>query len=611
MKTIRTLRLLLLGGATVGILFAVTSMASHPIAAARLLTAEKLVQQLFLPLTVKPGSGLSIAEVKVIQGTSASPDYAVYIAGRPTVVRVFVSTGSHTPVPGVAGKLCAYDADGGPLGCIPADNQTITAPSSEEDLATTLNFSLPLAWINPGFGYHVEIDPDNLIAEGNRDDNRYPFAGLQPFDFVSVPPIDVVIVPVEYQPYQGSAYLPRTDDLSYLTTLPIKLLPVAQINYQLRSSYLFAPDNSEENLDNREGKGWVKLLGDLTAIHSMEDGSGSKNYYGLVNSYDAHNCEGGCITGIGWIWTTDEGYRTAAGWSGWGAGNAAAGETFTHEVGHNFGMRHAPCPANLPNLEVGYPYGEGKIGQFGLDVAGGLLFHPDSYSDYMSYCKPNWTSDYTFWKIYERRRSQAASAVLTDQPTEALYVSGMISAGGEVLLRPVYSQLAPLPVTWQGSHRLELLAGDGRVLAVRPFDPVEIGDIEGYSGFGFFVPALDGLEGIRILDGDQVMVEKYRQPQSPIVAAEAGVLGADLEVDGKRIQWRADGGVGQQVVYRLRYSQDEGETWQVLALDLKQAAFDLPDNLGVDGEGVLLEIQASDGFNTDTKVYRWPVSPVD
>jgi hypothetical protein len=409
-----------------------------------------------------------------------------------------------------------------------------------------------------------------------------------------------MIVPVKYTPFSsGTSFLPETGDYAYLTWMSIKVLPISVANYQTHTMYSFFPTLSDHNLDNMTGAGWLQLLLELTAVHNLEDPTGNLNYYGLVNSFDAHGCESGCISGVSNQGATG-GLLTGVGWSGFGAGTVEAGQTLVHELGHNFGRPHVNCTGTEPKPDINYPYQAGLIGQWGLDISEGLLYNPLVYGDFMSYCSDVWTSDYNFWNIYSYRVSQSNRPTGGLPIKQTLYISGYRTPTGQVQLEPIYEQNSPLPAYRTGPYRVEMLGDQGKILAAYPFQMSEVADINGYASFGFFVPAIDDLQGIRILDSSRVLVEKVVPEQI-----------ADFPNERQRISPRISDGVftfnwdgiqysPQEIVYRLRVSQDRGRSWQVLALKLKETSFTLPINSGLDIKRAIFEVQATNGIHTST-----------
>ncbi len=582
--------------------------------AAPALQAPATPYLLYFPLIACSSPDLTIAGVRVIQGTSASYSYATYIADRPTTVRVLVSVDAGTSVPGATGRMYAYDGSSNLLGSLDSTN-TITAPSDESSMARTLNFNLPSNWLKPNYTYYVDVNPDGAICE-NRSNDRYPATGRAAFNFVTARPLNVVIVPVFYLPWGASTQFvpagydidnPEASDFGYLTSLPAKVFPVPNVAYTIHSPQSYIPSSSLDDLNGVNG--WYKLLDGITAIHNSEDPQPYDTvYYGVVNYYDAHGCPlPGCTIGVGWIGTGPGWGATSVGWTGYPNGAPDATNTMTHEMGHNFGREHTPCSGEGdPDLE--YPYSGGSIGVWGLDVATGTLYDPAIYKDYMSYCEPVWTSDYTFAGIKSFRDSVGFDQVRLDQPpVSALYVSGTIAPDGSLTLRPVYQQLARVNVPSKGTHTLELLGDGGKVLAAFPFTPQQIADSKGASGFGFFVPAVDGLAGLRVKAGNRTIKEK--SVAAPMAAANFArePLAAQRQARGTILRWTPAAHPSELVVYRVRLSRDAGATWQVLALDWGSPEFTVP--AGVDVANGMIEVQASDGIHTTTRTFNVGATP--
>ncbi len=556
----------------------------------------------YFPLVAR-SQDLWISRVRVIQG-STPDNYAAYIANRPTVVRAFVGANGGT-ISGVHGRIYGFNVTGTSLGSV--DSNTITAPSLEGDMNRTLNFTLPPNWLNPGTSYYIRVDPDNTIAEDNESNNRYPSSDTVSFNFVAARPVDIVVVPIMYLPW-GAAYStqPYLGNLDYIEWMPKEVLPVPSVTYTLHPmvNYIpnptaYPPTHDLYNPSNPgDASGWMDLLNQITTLHNQEDPGGTKIYYGVVNIADAFPGYSDYYTGMGWL-----NAPTATGWSGGPNGDSRASATISHEMGHIFGREHVLCRGDEDNPDHNYPYTNGSIGTYGLDVTTGQLLVPGVYADYMSYCTNVWTSDYTYAGIKQFRDSTAYAAVRASSsiPVPALYVSGSIAPNGTVTLRPLYEQNAPVDASSQGTHTLELLDTKGATLASYGFTPARVPDSKGFTGFGFFVPTAPGLTGLRIKTDGKTLAEKSvsalpsdtnfaRQPQAQ-----------QSLVQGNTLRWAAVTHPSASVVYRIRVSRDKGATWQVLALDWRTTEFTLPP--GVDLTGALVEIQASDGIHTVTRTF--------
>ncbi len=567
----------------------------------------------YFPVIASQAADLTISQVKVIQGATPAGSSATYIADRPTIVRAFVAVGNGSSVSGVTARMYGFDSSGNSLGSL--NSNSITAPSDESSMSKTLNFALPANWLKPNYSYYIDVNPDGTIVE-DRTNDRYPATGRAPFNFVTARPLNVEIVPILYLPfgfsgqYQPWGYNPndlQASNFSYATSLPAKVFPVPSVNYHIHSPMFYIPSSASYNLNDPNADGWYYLLQQVTALHNLEDPYPYDTvYYGLVNYVDAHGCAGGCTIGMGWIGV---GYdnawygATSVGWTGSPNGAADATNTLTHEIGHNFGRDHTRCTGTEYPYDPEYPYSGGSIGGWGLDLWTGALKNPALYRDYMSYCEPYvWTSDYTYAGIKTFRDAMGFDKALAAQrKAPALYVSGIIAPDGTVTLQPVYQQTASVKQSTKGTHTLELLGEKGKVLAAYSFTPQQIADSKGASGFGFFVPAVDGLEGLRVKAGNQTIKEKT------VPAAIAGAnfarqpLAAQRQARGTVLRWAPVEHPSEPVVYRIRLSRDGGATWQVLALDWRGAEFAVPP--GLDVANATIEIQASDGIHTTTQAF--------
>jgi len=546
--------------------------------------------QLYLPLAYHGDIDLYISAVKVIQGTTMSHGYQVYIADRETIVRVFVGVNDGSKVVGVSGELCGYNQNSALLGCVSSDNGSITAPSFASNITRTLNFTLPDDWLKPGYAYHVEINQDHHIAEGNKDNNRYPDVGIQPFNFVSAPALDVVVVPVVYQPFGSSeSYEPEMNDYSYLTFFPDDVLPIPSANFQFHEQVEYRPSEKKYNLDTEDG--WKQLLSIITSIQNSEDPNGAYNYYGLVYSSDAHDCDNGCIVGV-----ANQGERGAVGWSGPGPGKPHASKTMTHELGHNFDRKHVLCQGTENNIDQNYPYPDGMIGVYGLNVNNGQLLAPSDYFDFMSYCLNVWTSDYTYWNIFQFRDAQLSRGSGKTFDGQAMYIRGMLSPEDQVTLLPVYRQTVRTSLPDEGPFTVDLLA-------TYKFNMLDIADSAGHRHFGFFVPSSPETVGIRLREGDQILIEKSTQPSFSLQKSAQDLMVLDSVGDRTLVSWPEVSHPDEPVYYRLRLSKDGGLSWQVLALDWRDSSLLLPEISAVERNRSLLEIQASDGIHTSTQIY--------
>jgi hypothetical protein len=141
------------------------------------------------------------------------------------------------------------------------------------------------------------------------------------------------------------------------------------------------------------------MLDQMRELRVSESPPTDLSYYGLVRQAETFGeyCEGTCTTGIAGFGSQT---GTAAVGMGIGFPESAAG-TFVHELGHIYRRPHAPCGGPGAPDEL-YPYPDAGLGSWGYDFKTRELFDPASHVDFMSYCSPEWISDYNYQQILER-----------------------------------------------------------------------------------------------------------------------------------------------------------------------------------------------------------------
>ncbi|GBC78421.1 hypothetical protein HRbin08_01916 [bacterium HR08] len=543
--------------------------------------------RVYLPMIARSDPiDFSIAQAEVLQGTAMSPPYTVFIAGRSTIVRA-VPVVQGALYRRVTGRLTCYWGDS-PIATV--ERQAVARPFAEaaafgRDLGS-LSFKLPEGCREPGSSFIVELDPGNQVPETNEGNNRSPASGRHMLDFQISSPMRVMIVPVRYQ----GALPPGAEDLSrldYLTWFPVRIFPVSSVEYSLHSPVDF-DDGGCTGSDC-----WRRLLDQITAIHDQEPQGAGMIYYGLVDAV------WGGIAGIGWL-----GRPTSVGWAGWPDDRPQASLVAAHEMGHNFNRLHAPgCGADYvdPNFPSAYldPAGRATIGVWGLDLWEMRWKPPWEYYDLMSYCHPQWISDYTYRAIFDFRRSAGFAPIPSAPWGKVLYLRGWIDPQGQVFLRPAYTLEAPLEAEASGPFRVELLGADGSLLATRRFAPTIIpDDPERWQGFTLRMPAVPEAATLRIYHGERLI-------------AEQRVKGPPPSLESLQLRPEPSGAITLLAVprpglwHRVRISRDGGRTWEVIVVDSAElhATMELPDC------GMLIEVQVSDGLRTDTRTFTGCETP--
>jgi hypothetical protein len=158
-----------------------------------------------------------------------------------------------------------------------------------------------------------------------------------------------------------------------------------------------------------------------------------------------------------------------------------------HELGHNFGRYHAPC-GGAGGSDPNFPYAQGLISLFGMDVVTGEIKGPNAFTDIMGYCDTSWwISDYTFTNVLQYR---LANDIPEADPSEStLLVWGRMNEA-DLILEPAFAVRArPTIPRAGGPYRLEGLDAAGASLFSYSFAATEVSDgPEGARTFAFAIP---------------------------------------------------------------------------------------------------------------------------
>lgn len=343
------------------------------------------IETVYIPIvhirSSMPVSDLRIVHLGLFQSVQNANNGVSLVAGKPAMLRVFAQDLDHGNGVTSASVTVRAFRDGSYLGSVRSGPQPVSIQPATNDLNTTFNFELPTEWLNGQLKLITTIDEMDEVSEVNETNNDAEHS----FIFRPVAPLDLTIVPIIYTDTRtGVTYHPAlTDPVSeWLRTA----YPLNEINVSIHAPYAFSGDLSQP-------EAWQLLLERLTALWTIEVGFGSPHLY--LGVIPANGPEGSWfqsgVSGLGWL-----GYRVSLAVD-FGEGTAM---TAAHEIGHNFGRRHAPC-GNPNNVDPHYPYPDGSIGVFGVDTLDVELLNPDQTRDFMSYCGPEWVSDYTYEALFQ------------------------------------------------------------------------------------------------------------------------------------------------------------------------------------------------------------------
>jgi hypothetical protein len=422
---------------------------------------------------------------------------------------------------------------------IPAPGGSVPTSRDESRLASSWNVKLPRNFVVPGIAVLADVDPDNLVPEKDESDNAFPASGAPQAEVVrTVPVLGVRFVPVR----QSNGLEGDVSDAnrSQFLDLTRRMHPTAGTDGDVHAVYTTSgalqPDDGNH--------AWGNLLGEIDALR-LAEGTG-RTYFGVVRIGYASGLAGlafiGLPTAIGYDDPTDRGRVTA------------------HELGHTWGRLHSPC-GSPPDVDPDYPYADGRIGVYGLDMQNELL-KPPSSPDIMGYCASGvWVSDYTYRGVLDSLAVAAAPTVAAAaMPAQrCLLVWGSI-VGGRPVLEPAFEVTTrPSLPRAAGPYAVEGRAADGSRSFGFSFDAAPVADDpRGSRRFAFAVPLGAGvrLESLRLTGPAGEAAS--RRPAAPAAAARVGEPMAARRVPGG-VVLRWDASAHPMVMVR------DPETGQVLS----------------------------------------------
>lgn len=330
----------------------------------------------------------------------------------------------------------------------------IDGPPDERELDGTFTWLLPAESVQPGLSYSVglhEIEGTPPAPVG-ASPPRVPLEGEVP---LGVAPEEMILRAV-FIPLQSSAGGGVQVTAANQQRVADRLLaeyPVQSVDIVWRDPWVV----TGQLVDQSEG--W----GILEAAREQDDAAPNVNYHLLL---DEDSC---CADNGQWSWGGIGGLSddspNAANWGGRDAMSKVDGNgewstgVIVHELGHNHGRPHAPCgnPGGPdPQYPAQEPYTEAGIGVQGYDIVDARLYNPfpteppmsqwdNPYKDRMSYCWPNWWSDYNWQHLVVRTR-ELTSWDTADAPGDpTLGLRGFVRADGRTTWSVVELSSAPPP----------------------------------------------------------------------------------------------------------------------------------------------------------------------
>lgn len=356
---------------------------------------------------------------------------APLVAGKRALVRVFVDFEAGFGARPLVGVL---DVKNGKSTRTILSQRTLTAGSTQDDLASTFSFNVDGADLAPSSSYRVRV-----LEEDTTPLARFPSVDYQPLSASALPAFELVVVP-----FISNGLAPKTTDaeMSGLRSRLLALYPSSDVVVTLADAVTLP------YVVNGDGDGWDAALDHILAVRAAAKPADNVFYFGAMAPDATYSkyCAGSCILGYSYV-VDDEADVESRGSIGItvfqdGSGVKDAWDTVAHELGHAMGREHAPCGIDDPkDTDPDYPYDNGGMGTtYGYDFDLVRLIKPKPARDVMSYCTPVWISDYTYSALFERLDFIASTSfrALSFSPP-ALFRVARIRRSGESV--------------WQGERR--------------------------------------------------------------------------------------------------------------------------------------------------------------
>ena len=573
-------------------------------------------------------SSLSVAGIEVVQVVQDLDHSVILIAGKRTIVRVYLSRPEGTAVV-VRGEIAVRRTPHGVAQNVPSldtvrvrSQQNGDLQKKREDIKLSLNFRLPDS-LTTADSIFINVASLTDVSSGENVPCTNCSAKQVEVKFKEGAPLRVRLLKIRYRtPTKPNGHVPTARDAALFKSWLNRAYPTSQVIFSETTveSPIKPPfDDETSNVVNAQ----------LSAIRNLDVDGGTdqrSHYYGMVSDKgDFMRGSANDIPGTADPTAVASGPTGETGENGypWDSDGSYGDWYGGHELAHTFGRKHPGfCNGNSGD-DHKYPFKRGQLsnddGAFvGLDVGDSALGVPmralpgKSWHDVMTYCARQWMSSYTFEGIQRRLAREDAlgpSPAEEDEVAAASVLEANMPSGNFV------NVVATINLTQRTST----------ILYVNPVSRVS-------------TPAAAGETNveIRILGADDQVMETLGVPvklntcsdsttdQIGIVDAVipwyAGARQLELLIDGQVVDsfgagtttpeaFAAEDEGSTNVKYNIQSSVDDGQTWQTIAVGQTSPQVDIDRSQFPPGSRVTVRVIATDGFTS--KVFNTETFAVD